>query len=379
MKFPRISWGIGPLALLAISVIFPDWEWVGVLRGESRVAAELSQAQAHGYYEALLTGPGERSQTIEGAGAKVIEKDEPAPPGWKPFAESGIVETVDTYVRWRMKPNLKTTWNGVRFTTNSLGYRTPEVVIPKPPEVYRIVVLGSSNTMGHGVHDEETYARRLEEWLNHPTVKAGRRVEVVNLAVSSDSPSQSLTRLLEDVPSLKPDWILKDATVLDSSLEELHLHSIVRRNVPIPFPHIREILETSGVSPSETQMEFSAKLRRMSEKLLDGSYAGLARGANALQVPMSLVLLPRTDSKIENPNVKRMVSRLADRHRLPLIDLSGSYKDVPLSEYRLSPWDKHPSVLGHHLIFEGLRDELIRAGGPPGLPISKEGARIHLR
>jgi len=62
-------------------------------------------------------------------------------------------------------------------------------------------------------------------------------------------------------------------------------------------------------------------------------------------------------------------------YSLPVIDLTGAYRGRELSEYRLSPWDKHPSVLGHQLIFEELRDELIQRGGGPWLPLGVELSR----
>jgi lysophospholipase L1-like esterase len=274
-----------------------------------------------------------------------------------------------------MKPNVRTEWNGVRFSTNRLGYRTPEVSIPKPKGVFRIVILGSSNTMGHGVNDDEMYARLLEDWLNSPEAGTDRRVEVVNLAVSSDSPSQNLVRLQEDVPALEPDWILNDVTVLDYSLEELHLHTIVRKNREIPFGYLRTILLNAGVSPSDTRNTFSAKLRGTTEAILDGAYEGWIREANSLGVPLTLIHLPRTDAPIENRNLRRLAERLAARHSIPMIDLTDAYGDRKISEYRLSPWDKHPSVLGHRLIFEKLRDALIRGEGPPELGLGTELSR----
>ena len=64
---------------------------------------------------------------------------------------SGIVDQLSTYQRWRMRPNLDVRWNDTRFQTNRLGFRGPEIAVPKPPKTFRVVILGSSNTLGHGV------------------------------------------------------------------------------------------------------------------------------------------------------------------------------------------------------------------------------------
>jgi len=53
--------------------------------------------------------------------------------------------------------------------------------MPKPPGVYRILVLGDSVTYGVGVRPEETFPKRLEALLSP---RDGRRVEVMNAGVS---------------------------------------------------------------------------------------------------------------------------------------------------------------------------------------------------
>ena len=161
------------------------------LRGITDIAGELRQAQSQGYYETLLeAAPGGRSGTEM--------RDRPKPPaGWVSFGASGIIVEVPSYVRWRMRPNLDLCWNGVRFRTNRFGYRTPEIALEKERDVYRIVVFGSSNTMGHGVGDDEAYPRLLDHWLNEQ-FGSSTHVQVVNLAVSGDSPTRRLQRLREE-------------------------------------------------------------------------------------------------------------------------------------------------------------------------------------
>jgi len=109
-----------------------------------------------------------------------------------------------------MRPNLETVWYGTAFRTNRHGFRTPEIELEKPPGTYRIVIFGSSNTMGYGVNNDEIYAWHLEAWLNRCTA-ATCRIEVVNLAVSGDSPSRRLLRLPDEAARFDPDWVLCDA------------------------------------------------------------------------------------------------------------------------------------------------------------------------
>jgi hypothetical protein len=83
------------------------------------------------------------------------------------------------------------------FNTNSQGFRgTKEYSLKKPDNKYRIIVLGDSVTIGHGVEDDETYSAVLERELSKikPT-------EVINMAVSGFGNAEELIQLrLNTVP-----------------------------------------------------------------------------------------------------------------------------------------------------------------------------------
>jgi len=352
------SWIIG-LALLAVSMIRPENDLLRVLKGEPRLGGELRHVDTRGYYEELIDAGG-------------LSRRDPAPdappPEWVPFGASGIIEPVPTYLRWRMKPNLDMTWNGVSFKTNSRGYRTPEVSLKKAEGVYRIVVFGSSNTMGHGVGDDDAYPRILERWLNG-LEGLDRRVEVVNLAVSGESPSRRLTRMLAEGERYEPDWILCDATALDPSLEELHLQAIVRSEPPIaiPFEYVSAALERAGVSTADSPRQFESKIRGEAEALLKGAYEGWRDFSVRAGIPMTVVVIPRADEKRDNPVIHKIMRNSFRHLGLDCLDAHDAFDPLSVDQFRVSPWDKHPSVLGHRAIFEALRDALLARGTLPGL------------
>jgi hypothetical protein len=336
------------VVLLALPVFAPDSQWVTTLRGTARIESEIESARADGYYEEL-----NRSTT-----GTQKPKLAARPPGRKSFTDSGLLDEVSDYRRRLLKPNLDTSWNNKAFRTNSLGHRGPEVSLKKPAGTFRIVLLGSSNSMGHGVDDEETYARRLEVWLNEKA-GPGHRIEVVNLAVSGDSPTQQWLRLELEVPALEPDWILCDITALDLSLEEQHLRWVLANKPEIPFACVKEALEASKVDANDSSDEFHKKFSKYLKPLMDQTVQGWAVDARKIGVPLTVVILPRADSKVESPYLFELLRDLADRHDLPYVDLSDAFNRFELDEYRIAPWDHHPNALGHRLIFERLRDQLI--------------------
>jgi hypothetical protein len=69
-----------------------------------------------------------------------------------------------------------------------------------------------------------------------------------------------------------------------------------------------------------------------------------------------------------------LIKSLARRNGLDLIDVFDALRPLTLDQMRVSPWDPHPSARGHRAIFEALRDELVRRGGAPGLPLPSVSA-----
>ena len=346
------------IVLLALAGIAGDRTLIDTLRGASR-PSEPENALPLGYYEALIntSGPGDAGTS---AGP---------PPGWLPFGgdETGIVRELTTYLRWDMKPSLDIRWNGSVFRTNRLGFRTPEVSLEKPAGTYRIVVFGSSNSMGYGVSDDEIYLRHLEGWLRS-WVGPSHRVEVVNLSVAGDSPSRRLCRLQQEAGRFQPDWLICDVSFFDSWLEDAHIQGVVDRRLPVPYPFVEEAIRRTGVTPGETAESFRQKFQGESERMYDPVYAGWSAESKRLGVPMTVLILPRADSKGKSPRVLQLIRSLAERHGLDYLDLTTAFDALDVDEFRISAWDKHPNAQGHRVIFEAMRDALLKRGRLPGFP-----------
>jgi lysophospholipase L1-like esterase len=115
---------------------------------------------------------------------------------------------------YRQRPNSTFHYgNGTTATSNAMGFRGPLVHVPKPPGVYRIVLLGGSTTHGWGVRDEETIDAHMRRLLQE---RHGRpRFEVVNLAFDGYDSHQLVERLHEDGLRLEPDLVIVNSGIND--------------------------------------------------------------------------------------------------------------------------------------------------------------------
>lgn len=97
----------------------------------------------------------------------------------------------------------------IKITTNSLGYRYPELA-PKQKDDFRVLVLGDSITLGDYVHYEKTFPFAIEEYLKHHRSEAlsDKTIQVINAGVGAIDLQTELAILIETGLSIQPDIVL---------------------------------------------------------------------------------------------------------------------------------------------------------------------------
>lgn len=117
----------------------------------------------------------------------------------------------------RLQPNLNIEMHSeisgrqVRFRTNSLGLRGPEIDIEKKPGVKRILVLGDSITLSAFLPEDEVYPALLEK-----TLSSKFPVQVINAGISGADTKEELYIYKETGRRLKPDLVLVGFYLNDS-------------------------------------------------------------------------------------------------------------------------------------------------------------------
>ena len=113
---------------------------------------------------------------------------------------------------------------GTDVSVNALGFRGPEVAVPKPAGTRRIVVLGDSITFGNDLPVEATYPWRVEALLR----EAGRNVEVCNLGVTGYDTLQEALALERIGLGLEPDLVVVGFCLNDVGTVSLELTQFQR-------------------------------------------------------------------------------------------------------------------------------------------------------
>ena len=103
-----------------------------------------------------------------------------------------------------------------QFSTNSLGHRGPEIIVPKPRDRVRVACIGGSTTVW-GFRDTLTYPAILETLLREHFPDEAERIEVVNCGVFGLNSSDEAAMLAE-VALLEPDILVHYNFINDLAL-----------------------------------------------------------------------------------------------------------------------------------------------------------------
>lgn len=150
---------------------------------------------------------------------------------------------------------------------NSHGHRDDETVVTKPAGVFRILALGDSFTMGHGVDIEDTYVAILEKNLERSF--ADKKVEIVNAGVFGYSPLIYNLYLQKQGLSFNPDMVIVFFSLTDFWEDRKRLSELKQS---LPDLTEEELLEK--IKKAEVEFKFDliggASLRESRASLLVG-------------------------------------------------------------------------------------------------------------
>ena len=336
--------------------------------------ARDSAAQHRGYYEQLDVRGQVNAQLLDVVGRKRED--------WQEIDAVGVLRMRDDYLTRDLQPSRSVIWNGQRFSTNRWGMRDQDYELVKPQGTLRIALLGPSHVMGNGVGDGETFESLVEERLNREFGSgSSRRFEILNFGVDGYALPQQIALIKERALKFSPDVIIVTHYRQDRAMTETFLGKVLwagypiadrrleallaeagvdpldRGSIPVPSATARRLAKRLGLDPRMPSGEFSARVHRISDDVLDLSFSQLREiaekhGIQAIVLALDDVL----DSTAEGvPNREAI-----DAAGLPIVDMLDVYPVSERASLRVAPWDNHPNKRGHELIADRLYADLVR-------------------
>jgi len=130
-----------------------------------------------------------------------------------PLWETGFLKTsMHEALGYEFKPDVDGYFKLARLRTNSKGLRDREYSLEKPPDTFRIAVLGASFALPAGVEVEDSFHSVLERRLTAESPSL--TYEFINFAVGTYGPRQALAALQLRAVHYDPDLVLLAVTKL---------------------------------------------------------------------------------------------------------------------------------------------------------------------
>lgn len=311
------------------------------------------------------------------------------------------------FLRGDLRPSTRLSHNGQVVTTNRWGMRDRDYTLEKPPNTYRIAMLGPSLVMGlgGGIGDNETFESMLEERLNSETAN-GTRYEVLNFGVGSYSLLQQSAMLTDRVWAFNPDAVVITMTnrahLVNTMVE--HLVRVSAEGIRIPYPDLEALLQKAGVDQAKpsravltgkrflwiaarkfgasremVDLEAERRIRSLADEITALSLQQIGREAQehgAVPILLGLEILASS-----NGGDVVTAQRIAQDAGFVVVNMFDVYDGQDLTQLRATgwEWDNHPNGRGHRLIADRLHSELKPHVVPRGLSLEPSKAEAHTK
>ena len=272
-------------------------------------------------------------------------------------------------------PNSSAFLMGAPVSINSHGLRDREYSEDKPPNTFRVMMLGDSTTFGWGVRQEDTAAKFLERKLNAKLPPGYDKVEVLNAGVGNYDTVQEVTYYETRGRAFHPDLVILVFFINDPEPVPVEKKGfLIDRSYLIAFATNRfdGILRHMGMRPDWRQYYSSLydddrpgfqACKKALGSLADSSRSNGARVLVALLPELHLINGDRYPFKAAHAKIKN----IAAADHMPAVDLIDGLKDHgPEDSLWVTPLDDHPNAKANDLISSQLQQWILANVGTPG-------------
>jgi hypothetical protein len=312
----------------------------------------------------LLSGflPSETARRRTRAGALVLVSVLFALEAHGRFRDAGsgadrIAVSEDVLLRYHYRPGAETRagpGNGAVVRVNSLGLLDTEHAIPKPADVFRVVVLTGSIANDGAIPFEDRFFRRLERQLEG-AAPDGRRIEVINASCEGYNTIQQI-RLLELVGlRYQPDlvvvgYMLTSATIQNGAYRRIGNSFFLFRFLPaLALARTRSFC--SMFEPFHDRYTFELVVRNSFERL------ALLRQVHGFR---TLVAVLPVVEEFDDPICKRLYDKVTGAARAAgheTVRVADAFLGEPAGRFA-KPGQRgdvaHPNVEGHSRIGDAI-------------------------
>lgn len=243
----------------------------------------------------------------------------------------------------------------VDIRINDIGMRGAE---PIRMADTKIMMLGSSITLGWGVTEDQIYPSILKQRLQSLTKNS---LEVFNAGVGNYNTYREVEAFFLKYKVLKPDIIVLNYFVNDAEILPAPKSNWLLENSQLAvllWSRLEQIKTKFGVQES-----FEEHYKNIYKDDFEGwiltqkSFAKLAKYANDRNIPVIVAMIPDIHNLKNYPFgfIHEKIKKLSEDNGFVFVDLYDSFKNIDKpEEIWAMPGDPHPNAKGHQMIADQL-------------------------
>ena len=239
----------------------------------------------------------------------------------------------------------------------------------KKPGTIRIAVVGDSFSFAPYMQFDDTFAKRLERWLNLNDHQPP--VEVINYGVPRYSTSHEVA-VVERAIKAEADLILLQITLNDPEIKPYRPTGLLvdenTGEVKVTnrlFSHWRSLgYVVTRIRNTETHKEYVRYFFKLFEgkktwRNFHDSLKAIVSRCKDAQVPLVATVFPLFGHPVNAdypfyPLHEKVAGALHGLN-VPSLDIAQSYRDIPLERLQVIPIvDRHPNEIGHRIAAEAI-------------------------
>ena len=243
---------------------------------------------------------------------------------------------------------------GVDVSINRHGMRDRDFLPTKRSGVVRVAAIGDSITFGWGVPQDEVYARRLEQELNHlQPAGSERRFEVLNFGVGNYNTVDEHRMLRQRVFDFSPDIVLVGYFLNDAETAGRQEASWLLRNSAFAvwlWGRLDALQRRFGWK-EDYGAYYAALYQRDRAGFIDMRKAlqGIVLDCQERGIPVVVAMLPELHDLKNYPflSIHATIGEVVSSSGAHFVDLLPSLDGLEASETWVSPDDAHPNSMTH--------------------------------
>jgi len=246
------------------------------------------------------------------------------------------------------------TLQAVPIRLNEWGLRG-EPVRPPAPGRRRILVLGSSITLGWGVAEDDTMTARLQKMFKAD----GQDVEVLNAGIGNYNAVRCVELFLTRLKDLQPTDIVLHYFVNGAEVLEPGGGNVLLRNSEVAVTLWQVANRMFGESGEGSLDDHYRALYAPGSKgrtEMEAAVKRLADYAHEHNIPLFMAMTPDVHN-LEDYHfqyIHELMGQLARQYGYTYVDFLPAFRGLRPSDIFAMPGDPHPNALGHLKMAEAL-------------------------